>query len=466
MASKKDLIEAYAYNRRRMVTAFVSGAPGGREVEPTRPGRAIIAGIVLAALVVAGGAMAGVIKPTVKSGWDDNSLVVARKTGARYLAQGGNLFPVRNTASARLLIAAGQFKVVFAPEDRIAKARQGPLIGIEDAPDAIPLARDLIQSGWTACAMDLTAGDAVNPDGGLSLRLGRAPTAEPAVITEQGAVRNQGLVVQVGEAISLVSGRFRYAIDPAAVGTLLLALELTRPQVVDVPAQWLNLFTAGQPIKPMEVDGAGAAVPKAVGLPASVRRGQLVEIAGVQNLVVKDGIVPLSELQALMYRVGYGKPATGSNEGAEVAPLGTAPPNLAAATVDWPRDLPARYPLVDRTSACVILDASTTQGAKTFLARPITKAFLQPATPAAVKIDPAHGALITTGINEPTYLIDAAGTYYELGRSGEAEQLGYGAITPTFVPADWISVLRKGVALNRDVLAQQAEQPTTAAARP
>ena len=54
MATKKDLVEAYSFSRRRLVTAFVSGAPGGREVEPSRPGRTIVGGIALAVLMIAG----------------------------------------------------------------------------------------------------------------------------------------------------------------------------------------------------------------------------------------------------------------------------------------------------------------------------------------------------------------------------------------------------------------------------
>ena len=59
MATKTDLVEAYSFSRRRLVTAFVSGAPGGREVEPARPGRALVGGLALALLVVAGGAVTG-----------------------------------------------------------------------------------------------------------------------------------------------------------------------------------------------------------------------------------------------------------------------------------------------------------------------------------------------------------------------------------------------------------------------
>src|SRR3712207_5107951 len=110
MASKRDLVEAHAFNRRRLVTAFLSGAPGGREVEPTRPARAVIAGVVLAGLVLAGAALAGYLRPGLPQGWNDNTLVVARTSGARYVATGGTLYPVVNTTSARLLVPAEDFR--------------------------------------------------------------------------------------------------------------------------------------------------------------------------------------------------------------------------------------------------------------------------------------------------------------------------------------------------------------------
>jgi hypothetical protein len=59
VTTKKDLAEAYLSSRRRLVTVLVSGAPGDREPEPTRPGRACVAGLVLALVVAAGGALSG-----------------------------------------------------------------------------------------------------------------------------------------------------------------------------------------------------------------------------------------------------------------------------------------------------------------------------------------------------------------------------------------------------------------------
>lgn len=54
MTSRKDLAEARAFARRRLLTAFLCGAPGGREIEPARPGRATFGGAAIALLLVAG----------------------------------------------------------------------------------------------------------------------------------------------------------------------------------------------------------------------------------------------------------------------------------------------------------------------------------------------------------------------------------------------------------------------------
>ena len=81
MATKKDLVEAYSFSRRRLVTAFVSGAPGGREVEPARPGRTIVGGLALAVLLIAGAAIAGIFAPRAPADWTEPGLIVSKETG-------------------------------------------------------------------------------------------------------------------------------------------------------------------------------------------------------------------------------------------------------------------------------------------------------------------------------------------------------------------------------------------------
>jgi Type VII secretion system ESX-1, transport TM domain B len=58
MTTKRDLAEAYAFDRRRLVTALVSGASGGREEEPRRPARTLVGGVALALLLLAGAPVA------------------------------------------------------------------------------------------------------------------------------------------------------------------------------------------------------------------------------------------------------------------------------------------------------------------------------------------------------------------------------------------------------------------------
>lgn len=114
MPTQRDLVEAHSFSRRRLVTAFVAGAPGGREVEPARPGRTIVGGVVLGVLLMAGafvtGALAGRteaalvvdISPAHLTAWsvgDDARALAAQPlpgTTSRSTAQ-----PCRRVASSR-----------------------------------------------------------------------------------------------------------------------------------------------------------------------------------------------------------------------------------------------------------------------------------------------------------------------------------------------------------------------------
>lgn len=453
MASKKDLVEAYAYNRRRLVTAFVSGAPGGREVEPNRPGGQIVAGVVLGALVIGAGALTGAVKPSVEDGWDDNKVVVARNTGARYLAQGGVMYPVRNTASARLVIPPEDFEVVFAPEDKIAERRQGPTIGIEGAPDAVPLVEDLIQSGWTSCAAAKqvkTDGTVINP-GGWSLQISEKPTA--------AAVPDQAVVVRStadGKQF-LIAGNRRFPVSQQARA----ALGLTAAPL-DMPPQWLNLFNAGSDLKALPGPAGRAAVPPTAKLPAGTAEGDLLAVKDLTDhyLATPDGAFALSEVQYRLYQLANPRrPVV-----LPVAPAKLAEniPAVLAATGDWPRELPAAYAL-DNTVACVVMTASARTGPTTTLAEPIPNAYLTPQPAGVLKVDPAHGALVRTGTDTPVVLVDAAGKAYPLGNRGEQSRLGYGEVRPSYVLQGWIDALGDGVLLDVGVIEQQAESPAAPA---
>src|SRR4051794_32152403 len=119
MATKKDLVEAYSFSRRRLVTAFVSGAPGGREVEPARPGRTVVGGLALAVLLGAGAAIAGVFSPTAPSDWKKPGLIISKDTGSVYVivdedSSDPDLRPVINSTSAKLILGSAAKPTLIA----------------------------------------------------------------------------------------------------------------------------------------------------------------------------------------------------------------------------------------------------------------------------------------------------------------------------------------------------------------
>ena len=108
MPSNKDILEAQRFNRRRLVTAFTSGTPGGKELESKSTTRPLILGASLAALAVLIAVAVGRFVPTLPSGWQDSHLIITKAEGARYYSIEGTLRPVSNVTSAKLLSESGK----------------------------------------------------------------------------------------------------------------------------------------------------------------------------------------------------------------------------------------------------------------------------------------------------------------------------------------------------------------------
>ncbi|MDR0625692.1 MAG: type VII secretion protein EccB, partial [Bifidobacteriaceae bacterium] len=151
MATKKELAQAQSFARRRLLTAFTSGIPGGKELEPAKPLRSVVAGAALALLIVLGGLGFGLLSPSLPDGWENNHLITVKSTGSRYISQSGVLYPIANTASARLLVPAGEFKAITVSAKQLDAVERGPAVGIVGAPDELPEVDRLLSKGWTAC---------------------------------------------------------------------------------------------------------------------------------------------------------------------------------------------------------------------------------------------------------------------------------------------------------------------------
>ncbi|MCW2819544.1 MAG: eccB [Marmoricola sp.] len=442
MSSKRDLVEAHSFNRRRLVTAFVSGAPGGREVEPARYGRAIIGGTVLAALIVVGAAVGGMIKPKLPQDWDQKGVVIAKDSGARFISQKGTLFPVINTASARLVRAdaTGKMTVNTVPDDVIRSHPIGPTVGIAGAPDSLPSAPQLLDTGWTAC---------VNKDGGLKVDVSAARDVTPAS-SQTLLVRSLG---DVGQQF-LVSGGTRFPISTRNGDNVLRTLGLSTT-AFSASGSWVNLLTPGPEIKPFAVPGQGARV--STGVAGFDTVGTPVSQAGRKYLLVRSGtkpaLLPISDFAYAVYTSG-GPGAALRPADVTAAQLGglrnVAVPSSLSFLTSWPSATPQPY---RQSAPCLALTGNGDFRQTVLATVPSTSTRLPTDRTQSVAVDPGRGALVqeTSGSvrsdQGSTVLVDATGTRYTVPTNAKGP-LGYADVAAPSVSQAWTTLFKDGPTLD------------------
>lgn len=458
MATKKDLTEAYAFSRRRLVTAFVSGAPGGREVEPARPGRTIVGGLALSVLLVAGAAVAGVFSPRVDESWREGpGLIISKESGAAYVItdveEGGApvLRPVINITSAKLILGADAAPTII-PDEYIDAEQRGEDIGILGAPANVPEPERLVDSGWTACAEPDT-------ERGIRVTVSAEPEVEPA---PGGAllVRVPGdpavFVVATGEEDGVDAFRaYSYRV-PRSLGrdNLLDALGLPEAGSADrVPEEWLSLFPRGGDLTrdAFRLDGAGDPASYATDQPGLERAeiGDVVTTGTASLLLTQDGPVDLDPFPQAVY-LGSGDESV--IEVAELPDLTRSPEPFRDA--HWPADTVTQV----LGQQCAQLSAAAGQrpGVQV-VTTPLPEAPVADETTGdpAVRVDAGAGAYVLSGGwdqvagGEP-HLVDAKGQRYPLVGPDTAERLGYSGYPVPNVPDAWLELFDAGVALSQN----------------
>ncbi|UAJ80487.1 type VII secretion protein EccB [Leifsonia sp. ZF2019] len=432
MASKTDLIEAQNFSRRRLLTAFVSGAPGGKELEPAKPLRAVVIAIVLTAAVLLAGAFYGLIQPGLPQGWQNGRMLIAKDTGARYVSVKGVLHPVINTASARLLIPSSSFAVITTDSHALSGIAVGSPVGIVGAPDALPSADALVNTGWTACVTD---------DGGVATSIRTRPSA---------TATDRAVVVENGGERWVVAGGLRYGVDGQNADAVLRAAGIDALAPVRVSSDWLNLFSPGAALEPLVITDAGSPVPGGALSDGPLLVGEVIHTSGSaaeQRFVVQgDGsLATLSPLAWQLYQLGSGRTMSTVREvsAASVAGLRTA--KAPAGGADWPAEGFTSLTASDR--ACALLSASGT----TVLATAPASA----KATSGVTVQAGHGALIDAagrgaGSAGMLTLVDATGTAFALpGADDETvKRLGYTPDEVGTVEQTWIALLHSGPELS------------------
>lgn len=422
MANKKDLVEAQGFARRRLLTAFTSGAPGGKELEPAQPWRAVTAGIALAVIVVIGGVFYGLLRPGLPEGWEDNSLLLVEDTGARYLTAGGTLHPVANTTSARLAVAPGQLAVATTDGSNLKDVPVGATVGIVGAPDDVPSPDGLIGTGWEACLGP--AGVAVALDGAAT------PVEETdavVVTTDRGAA-----VVVAGRAHALPD-------DDASRARVLTAIGLAATSATEVPEAWLALFDEGSPFAPLALHAVGEDIPG-----TSLKVGDIVESPGpVYSVASADGeLIALSEFALNLYQFTASGGAVATVHAATVDGLDTLTSDTESVPADWPET--TLRPVDASASMCATLTHDSAGTPSTALATASTAP-----DAAGIRVPPRAGALVESGESGATVLIDESGHAYPVATADDAlARLGYAEEDRVRVVSTWLPLFTAGPELS------------------
>jgi type VII secretion protein EccB len=440
--SRRDQVQAQSYVLGRLTSALVTGDPERSENPHRRTVTGVLCGVLITALVVAGFGLFGYLKPGGSSAWrKPGTLVLEKETGSRYVYTGGQLRPVLNYASARLLFGEDPPRVSVSSRS-LAGVTRGLPVGVVAAPDALPRAGALAGVAWTACP-------AAEP--GLSLALAPAPGGEP--LGQRAIVVGPG-----GDQQFLIWRGHRHRLGAAWMARV---FGYDGP-VVPVDSRWPELLPAAADLDPVVVAGRGEPGPRVQG--GTTRIGQLfvVRLAGVEDryyLLLRDGFSPLT---ATGYAIVAADPDTArAYPGREVAPIEVGPPALAEVPVSGRRLFPQQAPPVpppvgvagDGRSWCVRRDAS---GTATVVAdTPVagSPAAESPAVAGPVRMAPGSGGLVVPGrpgqaAGTALSLITDAGLRYPVPTKDAAEALGYPPGAATAVPPEWLRLLPEGPSLD------------------
>lgn len=447
MTTKKDLVEAHAFSRRRLVTAFLSGAPGGREVEPSRPGRTIIGGAALALLLVAGAAIASVLAPRTQTDWDKAGLIISKQTGERYVvtAQGAPLRPVINVTSAQLILGAHVTPTIVSQKTLDGRT-PGDDIGILGAPQQLPTESSFVESGWTACTSD---------GAGISVDIAR----RPGVSTASGAGTT---VTTDGKTFWVVAQgadhhAWRYQVPSLdGVDNLLEAIGLPpEAQAARVSASWLALFPEGGSLG-AESFGLGSKVGQKLsyagrsGIAANARVGDFTTVGSRAFLLTADGPAPLDPFAAAVYTTiapsdnGAASRGTGQLPGvSQVAPTWSE--------AHWPtaKLSPLSGPVCGRLSA-----KAGSAPYVTLAGSPHGHAWSSPAAGKLEPVaDPGTGAMVRSGdwgqtTSSSVWIVDDRAKAYPIQDEQTLARLTFDSYHAPLVPDSWIKVLGAGVPLS------------------
>lgn len=436
-----------------MVSALLSGDPESADLPMRRLGLAIFGSVMVAAIVFAGVGIYGVYNPGGGK-LSDQTLVIERETGARFVVINGQLRPVLNVASARLVIGADAAQTT-ASQKTLRGYPRGPAIGITDAPDSLPAANALAGPVWSVCGASKIDG-----------------TTTTVVLVGHGTP-GTALTAASGDSLLVAAGSDEYLIwsnHRLRVGdkTALAALQIvTTP--VPVSTAVLNAIDAGPDLAAPVVPGAGTTSSHSPGSQPGARVGDVFKADTLWYVLLADGLASVSEPTGRLLRADKTDlpPQISPAEARDAKPSSILEP--AGSLTVMPR-IANKVP--GQTATCATFDGTKANAV-------VTVGFFEPVpqdlftVPAAetgggtqngvkaadrIVVDNGGGAVVqalpTSGApatGTTTYLITDAGIKYAFvaGASVDAKTaLGYGDVKPVLIPAALLALVPTGPALD------------------
>lgn len=466
--STKVQVQAYRFGVRRVEHAVQSGVAYRQSLHGPRHGLAMVIGLVVSGLVLAGFAVYGFIKPAPSI--RDAKVLVDTDSGSAYVIRDGVAYPALNLASAMLAAdqdSTGANSVRQVNTATLADLPRGQLLGIPGAPHQVPAEASLARNTWTVCDV-ITRDPAAAP--GMTV-LPKTTVTIGLTATRPATDATTVLATPDGRSYFLIfQGRRARVEDPTnAVLTEGLGLDLAAARRISVGL--LNAIPEVAPLRIPTIPSMGAAT-KVGG--RTMRVGDVVTVerasGGTVHVVVfADGAQEVTPAVADLVRVASGQTA---------APVAISPSELASlGPTASPLDVaayPAQRPQVttlDRAPAlCLdwqIVDGSAVRRVYAASDVPVpTGAVPVPAPPTvgsvpvgtgaadAVYLPPGQGLVIgqaSDGVTANTgnlFLVTDQGIKFPVVSLSALQALGLGkTIAPA--PAELVGLLPLGPTLDR-----------------
>lgn len=447
MRTRKELVEAYLFVTRRIISSMMSTNPDALELPMRRSRYSVLGGILLALLIFAGFWVVGMFIPAGKDTWKvEGTIVLDTDTGTTYVYMREVLFPVKNMASARLISASEEVTEVESVD--LKGVDRGWELGIDDAPAAIPDPKSLVGMPWQVCS----APDAYDDTERVSHVVVSASPAD-------AAIGKRALIVDTGDDKYLLWNDMKLHVDDDAA---LIALGMEPDDAIPVSPVFVSAVNTGPDLKAPKIGKNGKDAGKVNGDDAEY--GDFYTVGGQDYVLTPDGFAPIGEVSTLLLTDGEpGHPAEIPASVVEDTGTVDVEPNGFMRTV----------PKMESAAVDAVVCAVAENDEKVALAvhTDPPKAILDPKVFNPVNefdetdtadhfwLPGGKGALVrevgsTGALDGTVYLLTDQGAKYALADDA-ASRLGFNKSEPTPVPASLVALVPTGPALDPNTVRQQ-----------